>query len=383
MADLIAPAIPADIKAAYIAKDPAALAKAIRAHPTAKGIPADYPDQRVVTEFLKNNPDIINNKLFTGTSPSPAPKPSGDAPLRPEEMAGIKSGITVGLGSIGISNPLDPKGKGPGSVDTPILEGARKKLGEIASSPFDVSGNYQPPSTPSYDEQVKSGKSPAMARVSTWLADAPEHARTPAELKKLRENYAQTAKFQKGLTEGAVDVGVDMTSPKNLALLAATFMRAPKLMAKFPKLFNVMKGGLSGKFAYDSLGDLSKEIPALKTAWDAHDPEGMGKALVKSVADLFFGVHAVEGAAEAANQFLPRGPGGPPPPPGKISKFLRDDSSNPPSAPPPSGAPPTVTSPLDSTPHPPLPRQEDREATSARYHETKAAVDLHTRRQAD
>src|ERR1700730_9236398 len=150
MADAAVGQIPADIQAAYLAKDPAAMAKAIRAHPNAKGIPADYSDQRVVSEFLGNNPDIISKKLFS--SPPKAESPS--APADWSQAARYT----------GIPGLIDKVGSAAGAV-APIVKG-------VASYDSKVAGAVAPAIRSAGSAVMDAGRSAAGA-VQGFLHDKP------------------------------------------------------------------------------------------------------------------------------------------------------------------------------------------------------------------
>lgn len=94
--------------------------------------------------------------------------------------------------------------------------------------------------------------------------------------------------FERGLSQGMSQVGVDLTSPTNIALMAGSFLKFPKLATKFPRMFKAVQGAVKTGFGVQMFEGILDEIPEAKKAFDRGDYQGAGAAVSKALVDIGF-----------------------------------------------------------------------------------------------
>jgi hypothetical protein len=222
----------------------------------------------------------------------------------PESQMGT---ILQGLSKPGKQQPGPPQEKSKGNLlTTPLLEGARKDIGTIAKAAADTRKHVSA-------EEEGGG---VMAKARAWLANDPQkkgdivertgflglgsHERPPAYAGEAADRQKHEDDFSRGMAEGYADLGVDMTSPLNLGMMAASFLKAPaKLIEKFPRAIPIAKRLIAGGFAGKSALDMALSVPEAEAAQKRGDYEAAGKATAMAMGDLLFAVKATQGAVES------------------------------------------------------------------------------------
>lgn len=308
------------------------------------GIQKDYPDglsrEGSVREMLKRLPPEVSAKFSV--------KGLGAGPPFVSGVLG-----PPGTGAAG-PPPPDPRG----FLTKPLVDYVPGLRSGVMAAARSLAEPGLPPVPESYESQVASGVSRPVARIRTFLTSGPE---TKQEEAKLRQKRAgPDLQREQGFMQGLAESGLDMTSPANLATMGALYASGlpalRPLLGKFPRLAALgpmIKTGLGGWFTASTVKNLSQEVPAIKAAEDAGDPEAAGRATAKAFVSLIFlpgaahmaasgATRMASGAASGSGDFLrsestgprPSSPGGPTP--------VATGGPPPPVSPPPTGlgAPP-------------------------------------------
>ena len=179
----------------------------------------------------------------------------------------------------------------PDSVLDQVLGAVRTKIGDrFNTAPPPIMGaNIQPVSKlegirQSYGNALKQDLQPPPTMPGTWTVENGKMVR--AKNPPAPDASHKMSQFEYGFSKGMIDVGVDLTSPTNLAMMAASFLKAPKLAAKFPKIYALAKAAVKGTFSVQMLGSVLDEIPEAKKAFDEGDYVAAGQAVAKGLVDL-------------------------------------------------------------------------------------------------
>ena len=103
---------------------------------------------------------------------------------------------------------------------------------------------------------------------------------------------ARTADFGVGFAKGLADVGIDMTSPANLAMVLGSFAIPKKWEERGHKAKTLWKlakwagQGARGALSLEMLDDLARDLPEAYRAYKAGDPYAAGEMAAKSGAEI-------------------------------------------------------------------------------------------------
>ena len=108
-----------------------------------------------------------------------------------------------------------------------------------------------------------------------------------------------------GVLTGLTEAGIQMTSPSNLALLAASF--GLNKIKQGAKLIPIIKAMAAGTFSAEMLKDLATEIPEAKKYLEHGDAVGFGNAVGRGLADLTIGVKTGKEAYKGSKAAITNG----------------------------------------------------------------------------
>lgn len=175
------------------------------------------------------------------------------------------------------------------NLATPMLGWARpnvEKIGDLARS-----------GTPAADAtMVGVGAAGSLLNPGGTAAGLAAYGYSKAMGKDVSELPVALGQFHTGMAQSLAEQGIDMSSGHGLGFLAMSLMGGGEAKAMGKVAFALKKAVpaiLSGQFGWDSLKDLSYQVPAIKEALDNGDMVGAGKALGKTITDVF----VVKGAA--------------------------------------------------------------------------------------
>ena len=137
-----------------------------------------------------------------------------------------------------------------------------------------------------------------------------------------------------GSVKGFAEMGIDITSPANLALMGASIVRIPKaIIQKAPRLYKFGKVMFQSGLTTAALADLGSEIPEVAEALKHNDSFEAGRHATKALADLFLAGGLVKSGVRTTKELYRGGPGTAAPPTQSVA------TANPPGA----GGPPRFT----------------------------------------
>jgi len=114
-------------------------------------------------------------------------------------------------------------------------------------------------------------------------------------------------RFSRGMGEGLTELGLDMSSPANLALLGATAATGEIGTAgRLWKAMNILRRVAGGTLAASALADVAKEAPEAYSLYKKGDLEGAGKATARALADLMVGYESGKAASKGALKETPK-----------------------------------------------------------------------------
>lgn len=185
-----------------------------------------------------------------------------------QELRGIPLNMSQqAFGGIGKTSAAAPESKAPPAArpSAEKLGGDRRDAGFLTTPLAEGARSYAQRAATAADTSLRSGPATTTAR---------------------------TADFGVGFAKGLADVGIDMTSPANLAMVLGSFA-IPKNWEerghKAKTLWKLAKWagqGARGALSLEMLDDLARDLPEAYRAYKAGDPYAAGEMAAKSGAEI-------------------------------------------------------------------------------------------------
>ena len=234
----------------------------------------------VSPKFKSSNPQVQRATLqklheMSGSGVSPAAKPPS-APAAPKAAA-PQAPPSAPNGKPAAAPPEGALPENQPGIHFPSLS----EFGRVAKD-WVLGGPHS----------IQAAVKPAIEKGVGWAA---------GKIEGLNGAPKESQDFSKGLAEGMAEMGIDMTTPANLAMIGAMTFGAgevaegSKLAASSPKLAKILRllpKAVKLKFQGEQAVDLLKSIDGGTKAYDKKDFEELGKAVARTISDALL----IEGA---------------------------------------------------------------------------------------
>ena len=243
----------------------------------------------VSPKFKSSNPQVqratlkkLHELSSNGISPSPA-SPSTSAPKSPSN-----------------SSSAAPPPNHPGPPTTPKEADLPENQPGIHFPSLSEVGRIAKNWALGGEHSIQAAVRPSVEGAAGWAAGAVE---------KLSGAPKESQDFSKGIAEGLAGMGIDMTTPANIAMIGAMVFggeiaEGGKILSSAPKaarLLKLLPKAAKMGFQGEQVVDLLKSIDGGTEAWENKDFEGLGKAAARTIADALL----IEGARRSGKSKAP------------------------------------------------------------------------------